>query len=112
MAQSKTFKYPCPKCNDIQEYDISQDYHFVKCEKCGRLFTPDKNELSSKEIKLLDDIIKKSELLGEWNNYLKHINWDNPKIPYWQSTVRQIAGERDELYKSLTELILAKHHDF
>jgi len=57
--------------------------------------------------KILNQIIEKSELIGQWNRFIGEVDdYHDPNISYYQFKIRQLESERKELYEKLIDLKL------
>ena len=108
-----TFITVCPYCNMPVSCDKELLNTLICCGQCGKQYKAmEKEYVYDERQKILDQIIKKSELIGEWKNFLSHIeDWGNPHIPKWQETLNDLESQRKELYDQLLNMIKEKFKD-
>ena len=105
-----TFCTICPFCGLPICCDNSLLNKKVECFGCGQLFTAEQKEYCNDEkYKILNQIMKKSEFIGQWEIYLNQFaDRQNPKYQYWQGTYEDLKKERTELYEKLLNLMNVK----
>ena len=111
--KNNTFTTVCPYCGTPVCCDKELLNKHIQCGYCNKPYRAvEKEYVYDKRQKILDQIIKKSELVGEWKNFLSHINdRSNPHIPKWQETLIELESQRKELYDKLLNMIKEKFKD-
>lgn len=100
----------CPFCGLPIACDNSLLNKKVECFGCGKLFTAKQKEFCNDEkYKILNQIMKKSEFIGQWELYLNQVaDKQNSKYQYWQEKYKDLKKERQELYNKLLNIMDVK----
>lgn len=111
--KNNSFVTICPYCGTPISCDNAILNKHIQCGHCNKQYRAvEKEYVYDERQKLLNQIIKKSELVGEWKNFLSHIeDWSNPKIPKWQETIKELEAQRKDLYDKLLNMIKEKFKD-
>lgn len=100
----------CPFCGLPISCDNVWLNKKVECFGCGKSFTAKQKEFCNDEkYKILNQIMKKSEFIGQWEIYLNQFaDRQNPKYQYWQEKYKDLKKERQELYNKLLDMMNVK----
>ena len=105
-----TFITVCPYCGTPISCDNALLNKEIQCIGCEKIFTAKQKEYCNDErYELLNQIMKKSEVIGQWDIYLNQVaDKQNSKYLYWQGTYEDLKKERTELYEKLLNMMNVK----